>query len=241
MERRSVLESWKEISAYLRRNVRTCQLWERGHGLPIHRLDNSPKSRVFAYADELDAWLEERLNRPAPAVAPPQGRGHAKALPILPRRNKRLIAALAVVALAGIATSARFAWHHAKTRWAEEVALPKIEALLQARNIEDAFGLAIRAERYMPGDPELNRLLAVLCGSLLVETEPPGATVSLGTPKPGAGSWLDLGVSPVMAKHVRAGACLWKAGKPGYEPAAGTVTILAGTANKLRISLIKKN
>ncbi len=30
-------------------------------GLPIHRLDGTPKARVFAYADELDRWLEEKL------------------------------------------------------------------------------------------------------------------------------------------------------------------------------------
>ncbi|RPJ00552.1 MAG: tetratricopeptide repeat protein, partial [Candidatus Aminicenantes bacterium] len=49
MDKGRILESWKEIAAHLNRNVRTCQMWERDHGLPVHRLDGSPKARVFAY------------------------------------------------------------------------------------------------------------------------------------------------------------------------------------------------
>lgn len=57
-----LLESWKEISAYLNRNIRTCQYWENKHGLPVHRLEDSPKARVFAYKKELDSWLQEKLH-----------------------------------------------------------------------------------------------------------------------------------------------------------------------------------
>jgi hypothetical protein len=59
---RKILESWKEIASHLNRNIRTCQMWEREMGLPIHRLDGSPKARVFAYRDELDSWLDEKLS-----------------------------------------------------------------------------------------------------------------------------------------------------------------------------------
>jgi tetratricopeptide (TPR) repeat protein len=57
-----MLDSWKEISAYLGRSVRTCQQWEKELDLPIHRLDGTPKARVFAYQEELDRWLEEKLD-----------------------------------------------------------------------------------------------------------------------------------------------------------------------------------
>jgi len=53
---RRILDSWKEIGAYLDKTEKTCRAWERHYGLPIHRLIGSPKARVFAYADELDAW-----------------------------------------------------------------------------------------------------------------------------------------------------------------------------------------
>ena len=61
MSRRETLDSWKDIAAYLRREVRTCQLWEKELGLPVHRLNDSPKARVFAYHDEIDRWIRERL------------------------------------------------------------------------------------------------------------------------------------------------------------------------------------
>lgn len=56
------LSSWKEIAVYLGRTVRTCQRLEIIMGLPVHRLDGSPKARVFAYPAELDAWLEHKIN-----------------------------------------------------------------------------------------------------------------------------------------------------------------------------------
>lgn len=56
------LESWKEIAAYLERTSRTCQKWEAQYGLPIHRLDESPKARVYAFKAELDEWLERILH-----------------------------------------------------------------------------------------------------------------------------------------------------------------------------------
>lgn len=59
------LTSWKEISQYLGRDIRTCWRWEKQYGLPIHRVDpESPKSRVYAFKDELDEWLrQETSNR----------------------------------------------------------------------------------------------------------------------------------------------------------------------------------
>jgi tetratricopeptide (TPR) repeat protein len=63
LEEKELLESWKEISAYLNRNIRTCQYWEKQHALPIHRLEESSKARVFAYKQELDRWLEEKLHK----------------------------------------------------------------------------------------------------------------------------------------------------------------------------------
>jgi len=65
-EDKNLLTSWKEISAYLGRDVRTCLRWEKSFGLPIHRLDpDSEKSRVFAYRNELDKWLHQsKTGRP---------------------------------------------------------------------------------------------------------------------------------------------------------------------------------
>jgi hypothetical protein len=57
-----LLSSWKEIAAYLDCDERTCRRWEQNFGLPIHRMEGSSKSRVYAYKDELDTWRREKLN-----------------------------------------------------------------------------------------------------------------------------------------------------------------------------------
>lgn len=55
-QERRRLNSWKEISAYVGRDVRTVSRWEKQRGLPVYRLPGGGRS-VFAYADEIDAWL----------------------------------------------------------------------------------------------------------------------------------------------------------------------------------------
>src|SRR5215472_3690669 len=50
------LESWKEIAVYLRREVRTVQLWEKREGLPVHRHFHHQLGSVFALRSEIDAW-----------------------------------------------------------------------------------------------------------------------------------------------------------------------------------------
>ncbi|MEN8154421.1 MAG: hypothetical protein ABFR75_10405 [Acidobacteriota bacterium] len=58
---RSILDSWKEISTYLDRSEKTCRKWEKELKLPVHRLEDSPKARVFAYKDEIDIWINIKL------------------------------------------------------------------------------------------------------------------------------------------------------------------------------------
>lgn len=55
------LDSWKEISNYVKRETRTCYKWEKELGLPVYRIDKrSSRSRVFAYTEEIDQWFKER-------------------------------------------------------------------------------------------------------------------------------------------------------------------------------------
>jgi len=54
------LESWGEIAAYLRREIRTVQRWERYQGLPIRRLQIGKLGSVYAFRSELDKWYRER-------------------------------------------------------------------------------------------------------------------------------------------------------------------------------------
>src|SRR5580692_3353938 len=57
------LESWKEIAAYLGRDVTTVRRWEKREGLPVYRLQHSKLGSVYAYTLELDAWREKEADR----------------------------------------------------------------------------------------------------------------------------------------------------------------------------------
>jgi len=65
MKKENLLASWKEIASYLDRDISTCRRWEKTHGLPVYRIDEKSKSSVFAYKDEIDKWLEDKLNKVA--------------------------------------------------------------------------------------------------------------------------------------------------------------------------------
>jgi len=56
----AALESWKEIAAYLQRDVRTVTRWEKMEHLPVHRHRHLARSSVYAYPSQLDAWRERR-------------------------------------------------------------------------------------------------------------------------------------------------------------------------------------
>jgi len=79
MGAREVLQSWKEIASYLGRDIRTCRRWEENLGLPIHRLDGSPKARVMAYKDEIDWWLDAKLHEHDPEKPALPGPGSSRA------------------------------------------------------------------------------------------------------------------------------------------------------------------
>lgn len=53
-----VLNSWKEIAAYMGRGVRTVQRWEQELGLPVRRPRGRERSAVIALKPDLDRWLQ---------------------------------------------------------------------------------------------------------------------------------------------------------------------------------------
>src|ERR1035438_5834098 len=76
------LNSWKEIAAYLPRDVTTVQRWEKREGMPVHRHLHDRSGSVYAFTAELDAWARSRNLRvarettddaplPSPPALPP--------------------------------------------------------------------------------------------------------------------------------------------------------------------------
>ena len=65
-----ILHSWKEISSYTGRGVRTLQRYEANLGFPVHRPLGKPRSSVLAFKHEIDRWLSET---PSSALDPLDG------------------------------------------------------------------------------------------------------------------------------------------------------------------------
>lgn len=63
MQESSVLNSWKEISNYIGRGVRTVQRWEKDFGLPVRRPCGHLRGSVFATRSDIDQWLTTRAAR----------------------------------------------------------------------------------------------------------------------------------------------------------------------------------
>lgn len=82
------LDSWKEIAAYLRRDVRTVQRWEKKEGLPVYRHLHDKLGSIYAYRNELTEWFTTRQQSGAgTAVGQQDGQADKIKLAVLPFGN----------------------------------------------------------------------------------------------------------------------------------------------------------
>jgi Tol biopolymer transport system component len=97
------LDSWKEIAAYLNRDVTTVQRWEKREGMPVHRHLHDKMGSVSAFRADLDAWARTRkLRAPEndlPAPVPPPPAPHV-ANPTSPTKWRLVLPVTAAAALA---------------------------------------------------------------------------------------------------------------------------------------------
>src|SRR5438270_591660 len=81
------LDSWKEIAAYLRRDVRTVQRWEKKEGLPVYRHLHDKLGSIYAYRNELAEWFTARQQSGGGAAGRQEGEAEKIKLAVLPFGN----------------------------------------------------------------------------------------------------------------------------------------------------------
>lgn len=154
------LDSWKEIAAFLQRDVRTVQRWEKS-GLPVHRHSVSRLRSVYAYRSELEAWwgMQRPVLDSAPALpvqAPAAGSGRVGRRTIV--LTGILAAAVAAAVIAAYALRARPPSAEVAgpiapvtvlfTRMTDQVGDPKLAALVEEvalRQLREGRGIQIAA------------------------------------------------------------------------------------------------
>ncbi len=236
MDKGQLLETWKEIAAHLNHNVRTCQMWERDLGLPVHRLDGTPKARVFAYRDELDNWLREKLSERETGARRPRGK-RAAGLPTLPRWSLGLIVSLSLVAVAAVAAAVWLLYRQAKLRWVNDIALPEVEQLLMTSDNLKAFDLLRRVEVISPENKRAAQFKRISSGTLSVETEPPGADLTIRPYGRDDLAWQFLGRTPVSDAQLAKSYQHWRLMKTGYVSAEGGIYIVPARNVDLMVKL----
>lgn len=104
------MNGWRAIADYLGRNQSTVKRWAADGGLPVHRPKGSAARKgvpVYAFADELDAWLRGREGLDDQA-APDADIGDSEAVsgapvpaPTRPVMNRRYLTGFAVALVMG--------------------------------------------------------------------------------------------------------------------------------------------
>lgn len=159
----------------------------------------------------------------------------------LKRLRRPVVAIPAAIVLAAIVILAvMFFRRQAKIRWANDVALPEIERLLDQSDSKAVFRLALQAERIIPKSPKLAHIWPLVSGSISFETEPSGADVFIKDYADPKSDWEFMGKSPVTNFKSSQGYKHWKIGKAGYEAAEGAFLLGPGGTPKLRYVLDDK-
>jgi Tol biopolymer transport system component len=137
------LDSWKEIAAYLNRDVTTVQRWEKREGMPVHRHLHDRMGSVYASRAELNAWVRSRKLQGEPenggkAVSP----SVAERLPGRDMRP-RWAFVLTLAAIAGALTMGAGLWlRSTEYFWRNPIAGARFETVTDFDGLEQAAAIS---------------------------------------------------------------------------------------------------
>ncbi len=140
------LDSWKEIAAYLNRDVTTVQRWEKREGMPVHRHLHDRMGSVHASRAELDAWARGRNLRAAQeyesnatSLNPPTQRPRSAASTSLTRWRFVLLVVAVGVAL-GIGVILCF--QRTEYLWRSPIADARFQRITEFDGVEQAAAVS---------------------------------------------------------------------------------------------------
>ena len=140
------LDSWKEIAAYLKRDVTTVQRWEKREGMPVHRHLHDRMGSVYASRAELDAWTRSRNLRGAQEngndALPPDPPAPAAVSPGSTSRSRWTFALLLLLVVATLAIGAILWLHRTEYFWRNPIADARFQTVTEFDGLEQAAALS---------------------------------------------------------------------------------------------------
>jgi len=120
-----------------------------------------------------------------------------------------------------------FIWHRANVKWAV-AQVPQIEQLAQAQKFFEAYDLAVAAQKYLPEDPTIARLMPTISNTISVTTDPAGAQVYLKRFAPDDSGKFPprqlIGTTPIKDLRIARGQYILYIEKDGYAKTERTVS-----------------
>lgn len=124
--------------------------------------------------------------------------------------------ALGVLIIAGV--GGWFFWRRANVKWAM-AQVPQIEQLAKAQSFSEAYDLAVAAQKYLPEDPTIARLMPTISQTISVKTDPAGAQVYLKRYAPEGSADIPrtlVGTTPINDLRIARGQYILYVEKSGY-------------------------
>jgi serine/threonine protein kinase/dienelactone hydrolase len=171
-------------------------------------LEKDPAKRYQSAADMVRDLSTALAAPDAPARAPSLFR-LAYAIPAL----------VLILLVAGV--SAWFYQRSEKRHWAREQAIPEIARLTSENKPLAAFLLEQKAQKYLPGDPQLAQIADGLTHVASVRSSPPGAAVEIKDYLSPGDPWFALGTTPLNNIKIPLGYLRWRVSKAGVGEYTG--------------------
>lgn len=141
-----------------------------------------------------------------------------KALAAAGRRKLfRVMAISLAVLLIGGSITAWWGLRVSRVRWARNEAVPRARLLAESGDTPAALALLSQAERWLPRDPEIEKIRRVYAMTTIIQTSPPGASVYFKDYMKVNAPWQYLGKSPLEMWIANGEGYRLKLEKPGFQ------------------------